>query len=236
MHTAVLPFTNPSIDNGHTLAITQRFGRAVERTQREARENEQLPFDLSALEEEGLFVNVDATGFGLLDRRLDWESLGIQLPTETDINFTPPRSGLLPNRYRRPLLTPVSQVHAALRKYRYQFRLTETLFETPAYCWVPWRAFEEFEQSFQQACDHLDAARQTVLDDYDEIRTEVVATFRQVAADSIQRLEATGAEVPEDFEDRLIHSVLASFPTEEELRTKLNLRSDVTQSRFGLNA
>jgi hypothetical protein len=55
---------------------------------------------------------------------------------------------LLPNRFRRPLLTPVSQAHSALHKYSYQFRLTETLFETPAYRWIPWRAFTEFEAAF----------------------------------------------------------------------------------------
>src|SRR5881398_1458943 len=38
----------------------------------EATEVEQLPFDLSGLLDDGVFVNVDAQGFGLLDRRLDW--------------------------------------------------------------------------------------------------------------------------------------------------------------------
>ncbi len=223
----VLPFTAHSGNGAQALAIAPRIARAVERTQREAREIEQLPFDLSALEDEGIFVNVDATGFGLLDRRLDWQALGVELPQQTDVNFTPPRCGLLPNRFRRPLLTPVSQAHTALHKFSYQFRLTETLFETPAYRWVPWRAFEEFERAFQQACEHLDAARQAVLDHYDEIRVEVVATFRQVAADSAQRLAATGTIVPEDFEDRLVRKVLASFPTEDELRAKLTLRFQV---------
>jgi hypothetical protein len=158
---------------------------------------------------------------------LDWQALGVQLPQQTDVNFTAPRCGLLPNRFRRPLLTPVSQAHAALHKYSYQFRLTETLFETPAYRWVPWRAFTEFETAFKQACEHLDAARQAVLAHYDDIRIEVVATFRQVAADSAQRLAATGTLVPEDFEDRIVRNVLASFPTEEELRAKLILRFQV---------
>ena len=41
------------------------------RTDRRAEGIERLPFDLSAIEEEGVFINVDATGFGILDRRLD---------------------------------------------------------------------------------------------------------------------------------------------------------------------
>jgi len=178
-------------------------------------------------EEEGVFINVDATGFGILDRRLDWQALGVELPENTDVAFTPPRCGLLPNRFRRPLLTPVSQAHAALHKYSYHFRLTETIFETPAYRWVPWRAFTEFESAFNKACGNLNEARQKVLDQYDEIRREVIATFRQVAADSAQRLEATGAIVPEDLQGRVISSVLSAFPTEDELRQKLALRFQV---------
>src|SRR5262245_29010152 len=167
------------------------------------------------------------TGFGILDRRLEWQALGVELPENTDVAFIPPRCGLLPNRFRRPLLTPVSQAHTALHKYSYHFRLTETLFETPAYRWVPWRAFTEFESSFNKACDNLNEARRKVLDQFDEVRQEVIATFRQVTADSAQRLEATGAIVPEDFENRVISSVLDAFPTEEELRSKLTLRFQV---------
>src|SRR6266540_3521592 len=108
--------------------VDRRAAITAERTGRNDKEIERLPFDLPVLEEEGLFVNVDATGFGILDRRLDWQALGVELPEETDVAFRPPRCGLLPNRYRRPLLTPVSQSHAARHKYSYHLRQTATLF------------------------------------------------------------------------------------------------------------
>jgi hypothetical protein len=77
----------------------------------------------------------------------------------------------LPNRYSRPLLAPVSQAYAELHKYSYQFRLTETLFESPTYRrWVLWQAFTEFETVFDYACNNLKKAKQKVLDAYDEIR------------------------------------------------------------------
>jgi hypothetical protein len=109
--------------------VAQRLGVAPTTVER-------LPFDLGELEDEGVFLNVDARGFGLLDRRLDWNTLGIALPRGSDVAFRPPRCGLLPNRYRLPLLRPAARAHAALHKYSYHFRLTETLFETPAYRWV----------------------------------------------------------------------------------------------------
>src|SRR5262245_38053091 len=200
---------------------------AAVRTGRDANEIERLPFDLSVLETEGLFVNVDATGFGILDRRLDWQALGVELPEDTDVAFRPPRCGLLPNRYRRPLLAPVSQAHSALHKYSYQFRLTETLFESAAYRWVPWQAFTEFETVFNNACNNLKKAKHKVLDAYDEIRDEVVVTFSQVAADSVRRLAATNATIPPDFDDRLINWVLNVFPTRDVLQSRLTLRFQV---------
>jgi hypothetical protein len=229
MSANVLPFAPVPYSSEPVIVSNGNHHAAVAaaRTNHHAEEIERLPFDLSALEEEGVFINVDATGFGILDRRLDWQALGVQLPEKTDVAFTPPRCGLLPNRFRRPLLTPVSQAHTALHKYSYQFRLTETLFETPAYRWVPWRAFTEFESAFNRACGNLDDARQQALDQYDQIRDEVIATFGQVSTDSAQRLEATGAIVPEDFHDLVIGSVLNAFPTEDELRQKLQLRFQV---------
>src|SRR5215218_8365978 len=86
--------------------VEARSERAAERTGVEIAEIERLPFDLSALEDEGVFVNVDARGFGLLDRRLEWHALGVSLPRGTDLAFRPPRCGLLPDRYRLPLLRP----------------------------------------------------------------------------------------------------------------------------------
>lgn len=204
-----------------------RARNAAERTGKQVGEVERLPFDLSALEEEGVFVNVDASGFGMLDRRIDWQALGIRLPQETDVAFHPPRCGVLPNRFRRPLLTPAAQAHHALHKYSYQFRLTETLFETPAYRWVPWRAFSEFEEAFERAVTNLNEAKKAALDNYESIRAEVLETFTALADDSAQRLLATGTAVDGGFRERIINGVLDALPGEEELRDKLSLRYQV---------
>src|SRR5262249_49692553 len=144
-----------------------RAARAAQQVGLAPAEIERLPFDLSALEDEGVFVNVDAHGVGLLDRRLDWQALGISLPRHSDLAFRPARCGLPPPRFRLPLLRPASRAHAALHHSSSRFRLTETLFETPAYRWVPWRAFEPFEREFRAAQEALAAAKAEVLEQYD---------------------------------------------------------------------
>jgi len=76
--------------------VDLRARRAAAQTGVGSGEIERLPFDLSALEDEGLFADVDARNFGLLDRRLDWQALGITLPRGSDVAFRPPRCGHCP--------------------------------------------------------------------------------------------------------------------------------------------
>jgi hypothetical protein len=218
----VLDVSPPALDPSH--GIDARAKRAADHIGAETAEIERLPFDLSVLDDEGLFVNVDAQGFGLLDRRLDWQALGITLPRQSDVAFRPPRCGLLPDRYRLPLLRPAARAHAALHRYSYHFRLTETVFESPAYRWVPWRAFETFERDFQAAQADLECAKASLLADYDAVREEVIGTFLQLAADSGRRLEATGQGVPDGFEHVIVQGVRSAIPTPDDLAAKLILR------------
>jgi hypothetical protein len=216
------PTTDPLAPIGST--ATTRAQRAAERVGLETAAVEQLPFDLSALESEGVLVNVDARGFGLLDRRLDWQALGITLPRGADLAFRPPRCGLLPDRYRLPLLRPAARAHAALHKYSYRFTLVETLLETPAFRWVPWRAWEAFEREFQAAQTALAVAKTAVLEEYAAVREEVLEAFARLAEDSARRLAATGQAVPDEFAAAVTRGVLAALPAPEDLETRLTLR------------
>jgi hypothetical protein len=158
-------------------ALDQRVQRAAEQLGRKATELERLPFDLSALDADGVFCNVDARNFGLLDRRLDWHALGISLPNSRGVAFRPPRCGLVPDRYRLPLLRPADRAHAALHKFSYHFRLVETVFESAAYRWVPWRAWPEFEREFNATQAQLQAAMDAYTTDYDAIRSTVMGNL-----------------------------------------------------------
>jgi hypothetical protein len=204
--------------------VQRRAKNAAEQFGLQVSEIERLPFDLSALEDEGAFVNVDASNFGLLDRRLDWRALGVTLPRSGDLAFRPPRCGLVPDRYRLPILRPAARAHAALQRYSYHFRLVETVFESPSYRWIPWRAWPRFEQEFNTAQARLRTALNAYDTDFDSIRETVIATFRQLAADSVRRLSATGQPVPPRFEDAVVEEVLQVLPTPEVLRQKLILR------------
>lgn len=204
--------------------VDERAGRAADRLDLDPDAVERLPFDLSTLADEGAFVNVDATGFGMLDRRLSWQALGVALPQGADLAFRPPRCGLLPDRYRLPLLRPPQRAHTALHRYSYRFTLTEALWETPAYRWVPWRAFPAFEREFAAAEAALAAAKAEALDAYEAIREEVVAAFLNLADDSARRLAATGHPAPEGYREAVVRGVREAIPSPADLRDRLILR------------
>ena len=146
------------------------------------------------------------------------------LPPKCELSIRPPRCGLIPDRHRLPLLRPAARAHEALRRYSYRFTLTETLFESPSYRWVPWRAFPEFEREFRLAQGALEAAKAVVVAVYPEVREEVIATFLRLGIDSASRLRATGHEVPAGFEDAIVRGALRALPSPEELSGRLSLR------------
>ena len=226
-------------DDGSIVAIDSvrqvdgRAARAANQLGLSATSIERLPFDLSVLDSGGVFINVNASNFGLLDRRLDWQALGITLPRGADLAFHPPRCGLVPDRYRLPLLRPAAQAHSALHRYSYHFRLVETLFETPAYRWLPWRAWPEFEREFAAASQRLRQALDAYEANFDSIRETVLDAFRQLSTDSVRRLEATGQPVSGDFADMIVRGVLTALPTPEVLRDRLSLRYRVGVIQLG---
>ncbi|MBK7804251.1 MAG: hypothetical protein IPJ55_16645 [Chloracidobacterium sp.] len=140
-----------------------------------------LPFDLSTLESEGIFMNIDCRGFGSLVRQLEWKTLGVQLPENAAVRVSPPRAGLLPDVYRNRLMRGAAQAHNALNKFGFRIHVCETVWGTSEYKWIPWTAFESFEKAYLQACETLAAAKSEVLSKYDEILNILQDSFYQLA-------------------------------------------------------
>lgn len=190
-----------------------------------AGEVESLPFDLSALETEGIFMNIDTHGFGSLSRQLDWKTLGVKLPEASSVLLSPPRAGLLPDSYRRRLLRGAAQAHQALKKYGFRFSLCETVFGTTEYKWIPWSAFERFEADYNKSCETLAKAKREVLSDYDDILEILREDFRRLAEDSAKRLEAS-LEEPfdrDEFTAKVVANALSMIPTREFVRDSLTI-------------
>jgi hypothetical protein len=188
-------------------------------------EVETMPFDLSQLETEGIFLNVDCRGFSTLERQIEWKSLGVELPPGQTLKLSPPRVGLLPDSYRRKLMRAASQAHHALNKFSFRFTLCESVWGTSEYKWIPWNAFENFEQEYKRACETLSAAKAEVLANYDEILITLRKSFADLAEDSAKRLDAT-LEIPldrDEFISNVVAHALGMIPTREMIRDGLTI-------------
>ena len=190
-----------------------------------AEEVETMPFDLSQLETEGIFLNIDCGGFGALQRQLDWKTLGVELPAGTSVSVSPPRAGLLPDIFRKKLLRGAAQAHNALNKYSFRFTLCETIWGTSEYKWIPWNAFELFESEYKQACETLSRAKAEVVTKYDEILITLRASFTKLAEDSAQRLEATNAAPfnRAEFIANVVARAMGMIPTREMIRDGMTI-------------
>jgi len=190
-----------------------------------ANEVETMPFDLSQLETEGIFLNIDCSGFGALQRQLDWKTLGVELPAQNSVSLAPPRAGLLPDVFRKKLLRGAAQAHNALNKFSFRFTLCETVWGTSEYKWIPWNAFEAFESEYKQACETLSRAKAEVLANYDEILITLRASFTHLAEDSAQGLEATQStpiDRPE-FVANVVARAMGMIPSREMIRDGLTI-------------
>jgi hypothetical protein len=186
-------------------------------------EVESLPFDLSTLESEGIFMNIDCRGFGSLVRQLEWKTLGIKLPENAAVRVSPPRAGLLPDLYRNKLMRGAAQAHNALTRYSFRFTLCETVWGTSEYKWIPWTAFEQFEQAYFRACETLSKAKSEVLEEYDEILTILQDSFYKLAEDSADRFQATTNEPFDraEFINAVVAQAIGMVPTKEMIRDGL---------------
>jgi hypothetical protein len=68
---------------------------------------------------------------------------------------------------------------------------------------------------------------------FDSIWKSVLTAFRQLAGDSVRRLEATGQPVSIEFADVIVRGVLNALPTPETLRQRLSLRYRVGVMQLG---
>lgn len=203
--------------------LNERKERAAVELGIESSEVESLPFDLSTLESEGIFMNIDCRGFGSLVRQLEWKTLGVKLPEDAAVRVSPPRAGLLPDVYRNKLMRGASQAHNALNKYSFRFTLCETVWGTSDYKWIPWEAFDQFEQAYYRACETLAKAKTEVLEKYDEILAVHQDSFYKLAQDSADRFWATEDDPfdREGFINAIVAQAISMVPTCEMIRDGL---------------
>ena len=178
---------------------------------------EVLQFDLSKLEQDGIFLEVSSTGTSVLSRRLSLQTLGITVPKEVAVNIRLPRADMLPDAYRLPIMQAVGKIYDAHTNLSFRFKVVEAVLQSTDYRFIPKAAWPAFEAEFTAAEAALATAKQRVLDHYDAIRAQVVQGFTALAKESVQRLRATGVQVEVGLAEQLVAAILDLFPSREDI-------------------
>lgn len=175
-----------------------------------------LPFDLSVMQDEGIFVDVTCTGFSSLWGGLRWGDLGIDAK-RVGLDLSSPTCALLPIERARHIRRMSGRAHDTLNSHAYRFLITAALFGTNSWRWLTWRAFEVFEVRFAAVRDDLRVAVYEAIEHYDSILRDMEQRASQLALTSAERLAAGGVSMPATFRDDVIARVMARVPTPEQL-------------------
>lgn len=200
-------------------AIDDRIARAAATTG--AATVERLPFDLSLLDQ-GIFVDIDVIGLGPLERKLTLDLIGVTLPKGAAAHLSAPSARMLPDEYAAPLSGYAKQAHALLKRLSYTFKLTEALYQTKAWRWVPPTAWDDFDQGLAALQANLDAAKQKALDDYETVILPTMTDlFQRILADSARRLIATGADIGdvEEWATATLPALITQIPTPQDIQS-----------------
>lgn len=195
-------------------------------------DTEQLTLDLRQIDEQGIFVAVEASGFHSLEKQLDWRSLGVQLPKTAVIAVRAPRAGLLPEEHRKALRRPMQQAYEIVKKYGHRFAMTEALWGG-SFRWVPWTAFETFEEEFAAEQARLGAAKLAVLEEYDDIRTQLTDDFVLLAQDAARKFRAQGVQLDSNFIASVVEAFERDVPTKDYLAERLYIRRRIAAIQLG---
>ena len=173
--------------------VDERASRAAAQLRVADAAIERMPFDLSTLEDGGVFINVDARNFGLLDRRLDWQTLGIachgtpisrsarravdSFPTDTDCPCAPRGAG--------PFGAPPTQL---------PFNLSRPCSRHPPIAGCPGERGVSLSAASRRAV-HLRRPSTRTKRTSSRFGRSTRQHFQQLASESSRRLGATGLPV-----------------------------------------
>jgi hypothetical protein len=179
-------------------------------------------------DDDGVLIDIDAVGFGIMSFQLDLEDLGVELSVEDKRKLTNPSISTLPSRMVAHLRGGRETARKAL--YRYgakRIGLPQR--------WVPWTAWEYFKADFQHGRDMFENARTECLTTYDALREETLTEVKVLAAKNGKRIRATKVSVSDDFEDQFVRKVMDHFPTEQQLN-ELDIKYRVSISQLTAEA
>jgi hypothetical protein len=154
---------------------------------------ELIQTSLHLLTEQGILMRVAEDGFGALREHATWREMGVKLPNGAERLFGLPSFGVLPDRYRKPLVQCTKRARRILDARGEKFSVVELLTGSTQYRWISLQAYALFCEERTALYQELAAAKMVVLENYSDIQREMRGIFEALLRDSARRLAATAA-------------------------------------------
>jgi hypothetical protein len=169
-----------------------------------------VTFQLQALREQGILVDIDIGGTHLFSRRVSLAELGIPKQSIRGQTITPGSIFLAPRKWVNKLNSVEQRMRAALKKYGQEV----TGFKP--YIYIYYKAYDAFTQRWQKLHEEFMSLRQEALDSLDDWR----AAFLQASAERAR--EAWDAIMAQNHHDERVliitckYGVTRIFKTQED--------------------
>lgn len=210
---------------GITTTTKERILEAAEATGLDTGRIQTVKFELAALRQQGILVDLEIKGVSMFTRGAIWAELGIGEDDVRKKQYTPGSKYLIPKDKVDALRSVEQRMRQALDKFS---------FDIPGFRphrWIPYTAYKQFRERWEELLAEFQEAKDTIIEEYDQYRDALAAEFAQGARRAWKAILGQGyvaailegrAYIDEsEFVDRIVEKALARMPSPEEIETRL---------------
>jgi hypothetical protein len=197
-----------------------------------------VQMQLEVLRKQGILVDLSISGTSMFTRSTTWVELGIQ-PEADDKRterFTRGQKYLIPEEVIKRLRSIETSMRAALDYYG------QTITGFRPYRWIPFTAYDEWRERWEDLTDRFNAVKAEILVDYDFYIERLKEDFGEVAVKSWNSIQAQGYDWVildgkplgrEAFIEAVIADAMSKLPSRQHIEQ--NLKADyVTALVYGM--
>jgi len=229
--------------------IETRIQQAAERLGVSADRVQVQRLEISQMREAGLLIDLDVHGTSMFSAKVTNAELGISADDVRSKRLRAGSKDLFPKHARkfRSLETRARQNLVA-----HTFKVSVF----GGWYWMPWTAYESFQEKHQQILDELEAVKADCLAHYNEVREQNRAYFEQVGdrawkallsgyapGDTVVIRTTSGAtfEAPKDYNrfiEYVVQKALSKMPLPEEIESgvRIDYRTSILYSESEVEA
>jgi hypothetical protein len=210
--------------------LTDRKTELAEKIGADANEVQAVQLDIEKMRKLGVLVDIDLHGFSMFTRRATWSELGIDSKSVRRKRLKRGSKDMLPREYMSTLASLSTRFRQSLDRHSF------VLQGFRPWRWVPFTAYEDWREEWDELKAELDAVKAEIVERRDEFAAEVAEDFAAIAKEAWRAIAAGRPDGAgefalvtkggsfgslEEFEDYVVGLATAQLPTADEIEEGL---------------